>query len=162
MAKSRAQNHEHKNTSEILRAQNSKFYILAISSKLYAGKFLETICWEILGNYMLGNSWKLHAGKFLETICWKIRVDAGYFLKGVIMAQCFGIILRFQGNGTWSSVEHPSSADLSRTKCSEASKVIGRVSKGIGMQNPAGSKACPWWVSMTTSKQRVRLWPYNM
>ena len=70
---------------------------------------------------MLGNSWKLYAGKFLETICWKIRVDAGCFLKGVIMAQCYGIILRFQGNGTWSSVEHPGSEDLSGTKRSEAS-----------------------------------------
>ena len=36
---------------------------------------------------MLGSSWKLYAGKFLETICWKIRVDTGCFLKGVIMAQ---------------------------------------------------------------------------
>ena len=42
-------------TSAILRAQNSKFYILEISWKLYAGKFL--------GNHMLGNSWKLYAGK---------------------------------------------------------------------------------------------------
>ena len=33
--------------------------------KLYAGKFLETICWEIFGNYMLGIFWKLYAGKFL-------------------------------------------------------------------------------------------------
>ena len=31
---------------------------------LYCGNFLETICWEILGNYMLGNSWKQYAGKF--------------------------------------------------------------------------------------------------
>ena len=43
--------------------------------------------------------------------------SGGYqrLLMGVIMAQCYGIILRFQGNGTWSSVEHPGSADLSRT-----------------------------------------------
>ena len=32
--------------------------------KLYAGKFLETICWEIFRNYMLE--------KFFETICWEI------------------------------------------------------------------------------------------
>ena len=51
----------------------------------------------------------------LETICWEIRVYAGCFLKGVILAQCYGIILWFQGNGTRGSVEHPGSADLSRT-----------------------------------------------
>ena len=44
--------------------KNSIFYILEISWKLYTGKFLETICWEILGNYMLGNSRKPYAGKF--------------------------------------------------------------------------------------------------
>ena len=27
-------------------------------------KFLETICWEIFGNYMLGIFLKLYAGKF--------------------------------------------------------------------------------------------------
>ena len=32
----------------------------------------------------------------METMCWEIRVDAGGFLKGVIMAQCYGIILRFK------------------------------------------------------------------
>ena len=58
------------------------------------------------------------------------------FLMGVIMAQCYGITLRFQGNGTWSSVEHPGSADLSRTRQSEAREVIGRVSRGMGMRNP--------------------------
>ena len=46
---------------------------------------------------------------------------------------CYGIILRFQGNGTRGSVEHPGSADLSRTKRSEASKVIGSVKQGMGM-----------------------------
>ena len=55
------------------------------------------------------------------------------------MAQYYGIILRFQGNGTRGSVEHPSSADLSRTMQSEASKVIGSVEQGIGMLNPAGT-----------------------
>ena len=41
--------------------------------KLYAGKFLETICWEIFGKYMLGN--------FLKTICWEIfwKLYAGKF-----------------------------------------------------------------------------------
>ena len=68
--------------------------------KLCAGKFF----------------WKLYAGNLLmETMCWEIWVDTSGFLMGVIMAQCYGIILQFQGNGTWSSVEHPGSADLSRT-----------------------------------------------
>ena len=49
------------------------------------------------------------------------------------MAQYYGIILRFQGNGTRVSVEHLGSADLSRTKRSEASEVIGSVEQGIGM-----------------------------
>ena len=49
------------------------------------------------------------------------------------MAQCYGIILRFQGSGTRGSVEHPSSADLSRTKHSKASKVIGSVKQGMRM-----------------------------
>ena len=34
--------------------------------------------------------------KFLEAIHWKIRVDASGFLKGVITAQCYGIILRLK------------------------------------------------------------------
>ena len=68
--------------------------------KLHAGKFLETICWEIFGTicwemfrkYMLGNFlettcweifWKLYAGNLLiETMFWEIRVDAGDFLMG--------------------------------------------------------------------------------
>ena len=55
--------------------------------KLYAGKFLETICWEIF--------WKLYAGNLLmETMCCEIRVDAGGFLKGVITAHSYSIILR--------------------------------------------------------------------
>ena len=29
------------------------------------------------------------------------------FLIVVIMAQCYGIILRFQGNDTWTSAEYP-------------------------------------------------------
>ena len=76
------------------------------------------------------------AGNFLETICWEIRVDTSGPLMGVIMAQCYGIILRFQGNGTWSSVEHPGSADLSRTMRSEASEVIGSVEQGDGDAQP--------------------------
>ena len=87
--------------------------------------------------YILEISWKLYAGKFLETMCWEIWVDAGGFFDGVIMAQCYGIILWFQGNGTWSSVEHSGSADLSKTKPSEASEVIGRVRRGMGMRNQA-------------------------
>ena len=61
MAKIRAQNHKRKSTSAKLEI-------------VYSRNFLETICWEILGNYMLGN--------FLETVCWEIRVDTGSFLKG--------------------------------------------------------------------------------
>ena len=64
-------------------------YMLGNFWKLYAGNFLELYAEKCFGNYMLEN--------FLEAICWKIRVDAGGFLKGVIMAQCYGIILRFTG-----------------------------------------------------------------
>ena len=49
------------------------------------------------------------------------------------MAQCYGITLQFQGSGTRGSVEHPGSADLSRTKRSKASEVIGSVERGMGM-----------------------------
>ena len=84
--------------------------------------------------------WKLYAGNLLmETICWEIRMDSGSVLKGVIMAQCYGIILRFQGNGTRNSVEHPSSADLSKTMRGE---VIGSVEQGMRMRNPAGTNGC--------------------
>ena len=51
------------------------------------------------------------------------------------MAQRYSIALRFQGNGTWSAVEHPGSANLSRTMQSEVSEVIGRLSRGMGMLN---------------------------
>ena len=94
------------NTSAKIQAQtreslggNTSAKFKRKTTKPVAGNFLETICWEILGNYILGNS-------------------SGYqgFLMGVIMAQCYSIILWFQGNGTWSSVEHASSPDLSRTK----------------------------------------------
>ena len=51
----------------------------------------------------------------METICWKIRVDAGGSWKGVIMAQCYGIILRFKAMAPGAQVEHPGSADLSGT-----------------------------------------------
>ena len=61
--------------------------------------------------------------------------------SGVLMAQCYGIILRFQGNGTWSSVDHPGGADLSTTKRSEVREVIGRVSRGMGTH--ADAKASP-------------------
>ena len=80
-------------------------------------------------NQLLAIFWKLYAGKFLETICWEIWVDTSGFLMGVIMAQCYSI-LRFQGNGTWSSVEHPGSADLSRTKRSEVSHKKGEQGDG--------------------------------
>ena len=146
------QNHERKSTSAKIRAQNSKFYILEISWKLYAGKFL--------GNYMLGNScweisWKLSAGNLLmETMCWEIRMDTSSFLMEVIMARCYGTIPRFQGNGTWSSDEHPSSTDLFRTKRSEASKVIGSVKQGDGDAKPimAPMGVVLQWVNATVSK----------
>ena len=121
-SKSRAQKYERNFTSTKFgqryererKTRNSICW--EISWKLYAGKFL--------GNHMMEISWKLYAGSLLmETMCWEIQVDAGGFLKGVIMAQCYGIILRFQGNGTRGSVEHPGSADLSRTMRSEASEV---------------------------------------
>ena len=50
----------------------------------------------------------------METICWKIRVDAGGFFKGVIMAQCYSIILQFKAMAPGAQVEHPGSADHSR------------------------------------------------
>ena len=53
--------------------------MLEISWKLHDGNFLETIRW-----------------KFFRTICWEIWLDAGGFLKRVIMAQCYGIILQFK------------------------------------------------------------------
>ena len=58
---------------------------------------------------------------------------------GVIMAQCYTVILRFQGNGTRGSVEHPGSAGLSRTMQSKGSEIIGSVEQGMGMRNQAGS-----------------------
>ena len=80
-------------------------------------------------------------------------MDAGCFLKGVIIAQCYVIILRFQGNGTRGSVEHPGSTDLSRTKHSEASEVIGSVKQGMGMGKPSGSSVRgSWWASAAASK----------
>ena len=42
------------------------------------------------------------------------------------------------GNGTKGSVEHPGSANLSRTKRSEASEVIGSVKQRMRMRNPGG------------------------
>ena len=121
-----------------IRVQNSKFYML--------GNFLETICWEIswklyawkfLGNHMM-EIWKLYAGNLLmETMCWEIRMDASSFLKGVIMAQCYGITLQFQGNGTRGSVEYLGSTELFRTKQSEASEVIGSVKQGDGDKKPS-------------------------
>ena len=95
----------------------------------------------------------LYSGNFLETIFREIWVDAVCFLKGVIMTQCYGIILQFQGNGTSGSVEHPGSTDLSRKKHSEASEVIGIVEQGMGMLNLRGSSMRgSWWASTAASK----------
>ena len=110
------------------------------------GNFLETICWEIFGNYMLGN--------LLETICWQ-PPDGNHVLgnSGVIMAQCYGITLRFQSNGTRGSVEHPGSTDFSRRMHSKASEVIGSVEQGMRMRNPSGSSVrTSWWASAAASK----------
>ena len=52
------------------------------------------------------------------------------------MAQCCDITLQFQGSGARSWVEHPGGADLSRTKHSEASEVIGSVEQGDGDAKP--------------------------
>ena len=57
--------------------------------------------------------------------------------EGVIMAQCYGIMQGFQGNGTRGSVEHPGSPNFTRTMGSKASKVIGSVEQGMGMRNPS-------------------------
>ena len=56
----------------------------------------------------------------METICWKIREDASSFLKGVIMAQCYGVMLQFKAMAPGAQVEYPSNADLSRTMRSES------------------------------------------
>ena len=73
--------------------------------KLYAGKFFGTMCWKIFLKLYAGKIfWELYAGNLpVEIICWEIRVDVGSFLKGVIMAQCYGTILQIQGNGTWNA-----------------------------------------------------------
>ena len=104
--------------------------MMEILGNYMLANFLETICWQILGNYMLANS-------------------GGYqqLLMGVIMAQCYDIILRFQGNDTWSSAEHPGSADLSRMKRSEA-REVGR---GMGMLNPR------WCQSESAAGKRNRI-----
>ena len=116
--------------------------------KLYARKFLETICWEIFwklyagkffGNYMLGN--------FLETICWE-PPDGKYVLGNSDGCQRF-----FEGGnyGTmlwdhttvsrqWHQVRKLSipAAQIFLERCKakallEASEAIGRSSRGMGM-----------------------------
>ena len=44
-----------------------------------------------------------------------IRVDAGGFLKGAIMAQCYGKILRFKAMALWCWSKGSGSADILRT-----------------------------------------------
>ena len=51
-----------------------------------------------------------------------------------------------------AQVEHPGSADLSRTMRSEASEIVGRSSRGMGMLNQCRELARPWQVSATVSK----------
>ena len=71
-----------------IRSQNSSTILRA---QFYERKTRNSIFWKFLGNHMMEISWKLYAGKFLETICWEIRVDTSSFLMRVIMAQCYGI-----------------------------------------------------------------------
>ena len=95
---------------------------------------------------MLGSFWKLYAGKFcdpyegnllMETMCWEIRVDAGGFLRGEIMAQFYGITLRFQGKGARSIPVAQTFLERSEAKAFlEASKVIGSVEQGDGDAQP--------------------------
>ena len=104
--------------------------------------FLESICWEYF--------WKLYAGNFLmATMCWEIRVDAGGFLKGKIMAQCYSIILRFKTMVPGAQLSIVAvQIFLERCKAKallEVSKVIGRSSRGMGMLNPR------WYLSETMS-----------
>ena len=74
-------------------------------------------------------------------------------VQDTMLWHCMVSLLGFQGNGTRGSVEHPGSADLSRTKSSEASQVIGSVEQGMGMLNPAGSnRRGSWWASAAASK----------
>ena len=49
--------------------------------------------------------------------------------SGVIMAQYYSIILRFQGSGTRGPVDHPGSTELSRMMRSE---IIRSVEQGDG------------------------------
>ena len=83
------------------------------------------------------------------------------------MSEGYGTILRFQGNGTWSTANEKKSgsADLSRTMRSKASEVIGRVSRGMGFLFPNGNKRCSGsirWASASNTKQRVKLRPYDL
>ena len=82
--------------------QSSNYHTASRCSSL-----LLTITAAIFGNYMLGIFWKLYVGKFfgnymLENLgeCQRLLRGGG---GGGIMAQCYGTILRFQGNWTWSA-----------------------------------------------------------
>ena len=85
----------------------------------------------------------------METICREIRVDAGRFLKGVIMAQCYGIILRFKTMVPGARLSIPAS-QIFLERCEveallEASEVKGMSSRGLGMLNPR------WYLSETAA-----------
>ena len=59
----------------------------------------------------------LYAGNLpMETICWEIRVDAGGFLKGVIVAPCYGIILRFKAMVPGAQLSIPA-AQIFQERC---------------------------------------------
>ena len=73
MAKIRAQNHEH-------NFMSAKIQIL------YSGNFLETICWEILGNYLLGNlggcQWFFEGGNY-GTMLWHHNTVSRQWYQGL-------------------------------------------------------------------------------
>ena len=84
-------------------------------------------------------SWKLHAGNLLtETMCWEIRVDAGGFLMGLTMAQCYGITLQFEAMVPGAELSIPAAQTfLERSEAKallEAREVIRRVIRGMGRQ----------------------------
>ena len=133
--------------------------------KLYAGKVLETICWEIF--------WKLYAGKFfgnnvlenfLETVCWE-PPDGN-----CVLGNSGGCRQFFEGRNYGTRLWHHTTVSRQVCKLSipaaqiflercepkallEASGVIGRSSKGMGMLNQMlATKVRPQWVSATAAK----------
>ena len=94
---------------------------------------MKSICWKYFGNYIwkfFGNYvWKIFGNLLMETFCW---IPAAFRWEE-IMSQGYGTILRFQGNGTWSTANEKKSgsADLSRTMPSERSYRKGEQGDGV-------------------------------